>query len=283
MGDASGVPRAARVASSLRRARIGIIGAGTMGQALLQGLLARGVSRTRLIAAEPDVRRRQQAARRFGIRVVAGNRAAAAASDVVILAVKPQQMAQALEELRGALRRHVVISIAAGVTLRWLQARLPGVAVIRVMPNLPATIACAFSAIAPGTRARRRHLAAARAIFEAIGEVVELPERYFDAVTAVSGSGPAYVFFLAQAWEDAARALGLPSTVARRAVRRTLGGSVRVLERDGHSPQELIARVASKRGTTEAALRVLARQRVAARFAQALRAAARRSAQLAWS
>jgi pyrroline-5-carboxylate reductase len=262
---------------------IGIIGSGKMGQALIKGLLAHGVSRRAIRAADESAAIRAQVRRRFRVSVTNRNAAVARQADVLILAVKPQQLPQALAELSPSLgRRQLVISIAAGITLRWLQRRLPGTAVIRVMPNLPATVGCGFAAMAAGRAATPRHRAIARELFEAVGDVVELPERHFNAITAVSGSGPAYVFFLVHAWERAARSLGLPGNVARRAIRRTLDGSLRLLEGSGEPPEVLIAKVASKRGTTEAALKVLGRRRVLAHFIEALQAAARRSKELAW-
>ena len=269
---------------ALRGVRIGFIGAGTMGQALIKGLLTHGVSPKRLAVAEqnPDTRRR--VAQQFHLHVHSQNLHVARDASVIILAVKPQQVPEVVSMLAPHLgRRHLVISIAAGITLRWLKARLPGVPVIRVMPNLPATVAQGFSAITASRDTTSSHRALARAIFSAVGEVVELPERYFDAVTAVSGSGPAYLFYLIQAWEDAARALGLPSAVSANAIRQTLRGSTRLLEVSDEPASTLIARVASKGGTTEAALKVLAKRKVSASFVEALRAAARRSRELSWS
>jgi len=275
-------------ARALRGVRIGIIGTGTMGQALLRGLLAQGIPRRALRAADANPRTRGLVARRFRLPVAADGVAVARRSDLVILAVKPQQFPEVVPPLArhltrpsvGGARRPLVVTIAAGITLRWLQSRLPGVPLIRVMPNLPATVGCGFAALAAGRTATRRHRAMARALFGAVGAVVELPERLLDAVTAVSGSGPAYVFYLAHIWEEAARGLGLPPAVAAEAVRRTLEGSVRLLLASGEPARALIAKVASKGGTTEAALKVLARRRVSAQFAQALRAAARRAREL---
>lgn len=249
-----------------------------MGQALIHGLAHAGVPRRRLLAADPD-RAAQAAARRAGARVVAPS-VLAQDADAVVLAVKPQQMAEALARLGPALRNRLVISIAAGITLRWLHARLPGARIVRVMPNLPSTVGWGFAAIARGRRARRQDVAIARAVFAASGAVCELPERHFDAVTAVSGSGPAYVFWLVEAWQRAAGRLGLPKTVAADAIQRTLEGSSRLLADATVPAATLIARVASKGGTTEAALRVLAQRSAAAAVSDAIRAAARRSRQL---
>ncbi len=266
---------------ALRGKRVGIIGAGKMGQALIKGLLARGVPVRSIGAADTNPATRREVSRRFGVRVSGDSIAVVRRTDIVLLAVKPQQCPGALKAIAAHLtRRQLVISIAAGITLRWLQGRLPGVPIVRVMPNLPATVGCGFSAITLGRSAGARHRAMAAALFEAVGEVVELPERYFDAITAVSGSGPAYVFFLVQAWEEAARRLKLPPAVASRAIRRTLTGGLRLLEGTGDAPGVLIAKVASKGGTTEAALSVLERRRVAAHLVEAVRAAAKRSKEL---
>ncbi|MBI2104503.1 MAG: pyrroline-5-carboxylate reductase [Candidatus Omnitrophica bacterium] len=275
----------------LRGLTIGIIGAGTMGQALLRGLLAQGIPRRALRVADANPQTRRLVERRFRLPVEADGREVARRSDLVILAVKPQQFPEAVPPLArhltrpattrgGGASRPLVVTIAAGITLRWLQVRLPGVPLVRVMPNLPATVGCGFAALAAGRTATRRHRAMARALFGAVGTVVELPERQLDAVTAVSGSGPAYVFYLARIWEEAARKLGLPRAAASEAVRRTLEGSVRLLLASGEPAEALIAKVASKGGTTEAALKVLARRRMPAQFAEALRAAARRSREL---
>lgn len=265
------------MADPLRRRTIGFVGAGTMGQALIRGLAASGVPRARLLAADPD-RRALAAARNAGARSI-GITWLAREADIVVLAVKPQQMAEALARLGPSLRGKLVVSIAAGLTLRWLQARLPRARLIRVMPNLPATVGCGFAALARSRCSRAADVAAARALFAASGQVCELPERMFDAITAVSGSGPAYVFWLVDAWERAAARLGLSSGVARAAIRQTLEGSSRLLAEEVPAAA-LVRRVASKGGTTEAALAVFKTRRMAAAISDALRAAARRSRQL---
>ncbi len=254
-----------------------------MGQAFMKGFLAHGLPRQHLRAADTSPTIRRGVKRQFRIAVDSRTVEAVRGADVVILAVKPQQMAEVVEEIQPILTpRQLVMSIAAGMTLPWLQARLPRQPIVRVMPNLPATVCCGFSAMALGRRASRRHRAVAMALLRSVGEVVELPERYFDAVTAVSGSGPAYVFFLVHVWETAARNLGLPSWVAHRAIRRTLAGSTMLLAMSGEEAHTLMRKVASKGGTTEAALKVLARRRVEAAFVEALEAAARRSKALSW-
>ncbi len=268
-------------APSLRDVTVGVIGTGKMGQAIIKGLMARGLSRRQLVVADPNHKTRRRVARQFHLHVHSDNLHVLHDADVIIVAVKPQQFPELIAQLAPHLtRRHLIVSIAAGITLRWLQTRLPSVTVIRVMPNLPATVGCGFSAIAAGRHAASRHRMVARAIFEAVGDVVELPERYFDSITAVSGSGPAYVFFLVQMWQEAAQSLGLPPTIAAQAIRATLDGSVALLRASRDPAAILINHVASKGGTTEAALKVLRQRRMTRHFIEALRAAARRSKEL---
>ncbi len=281
--DTSHVPRPMSQASTLRGKTIGFIGAGTMGRALITGLIAQELKPRALLAADPRASARRQLGA-LGVCTTRDNCLVACEADVLILAVKPQELPTVFKDVGSCLSpRQLVISIAAGVTLRYLSARLPRVPLVRVMPNLPATVRKGFAAYTLGRHATSRHRAVVQAIFGAVGEVVELPERYLDAITAVSGSGPAYVFLLAQIWEEAALALGLPQAIAKRAVRQTLRGSVELLAVDRLSPQEWIARVASKRGTTEAALRVLEHRHIDRSFVEALAAAARRSKALSWS
>ncbi len=267
----------------LKKQKVGVIGTGKMGQALIGGLLAEGFPRKSVLASECDAKTRSRAAASLKIRVGCDNRLLARKSSVILLAVKPQQFPEAISDIAGQITsRHLVISIAAGIQLGWLQKKLPKAAVIRVMPNLPATVGCGFSAIAAGKRATRHHRQIACELFGAVGEIIELPEHLFDAITAVSGSGPAYVFWLVQAWEKAAVSLGLSPSIARKAVYATLKGSNSLLSRSAADASELIKRVASKGGTTEAALKVLEKNRAQAYFIEALKAAAAKSKQLSW-
>ncbi len=254
-----------------------------MGQALLRGLLATGIPARRLRAADPRASVRRAVAKALRIAVSPDGRAMVRNTNVIVLAVKPQQMADAVAAIAPRVtRRQLVVSIAAGIPVRWFETRLRGIPVIRLMPNLAATRGQAYTAMACGRHATARHRRLAVALCEAVGTAVALPERHFDAITAISGSGPAYVFFLADAWQAAARRLGLPAAVAARAVLQTLHGSLALLA-EGRTPAaRLIHRVASKGGTTEAALRVLARRRVRAHLLEAIAAAARRSRELSW-
>lgn len=265
---------------TLRRKAIGIIGAGHMGQALIRGLLQAGVPSGRVVVVEADTSTRQRVRRAFHVRG-AGLEEVARRCDVIIVAVKPQDLPPVLDQLAQVLRRRgrtpLVISIAAGVKLAALQHRLNRVPVVRVMPNLPAKVGCGISAVATGRAVRPAHLAIAKAIFGCVGEVVELPERLFDAVTAISGSGPAYFFLIFQALRDAGSRAGLPNAIAQRLALRTASGSVELAEAASQDLEDLIAQVASKRGTTEAALQVFRRRKLAQILEAGVAAAARRS------
>lgn len=265
---------------SLRKLRIGIIGAGNMGQALIRGLLRAGVPSGRVVVVEADASTRQRVRRAFRVRG-AGLDEIARRCDVIVIAVKPQDLPPVLDQLARGLRarahKPLVISIAAGVRLAMLEGRLGRVPVVRVMPNLPAKVGCGISALATGRTVGASHLAIARAIFGCVGEVVELPERLFDAVTAISGSGPAYFFLIFKALRDAGSRAGLPNAIAQRLALRTASGSVALAEASSRRLEDLIAQVASKRGTTEAALNVFRRHRLAGSIQAGVAAAVRRS------
>lgn len=262
--------------------RVGMIGCGTMGLAILRGLLeARVVTAAQLLGADPSSEKRA-ALRRLKVRAVPSNRALVQGSDIIILAVKPQEMPNVLQEMKPSLRRtQLVISIAAGRTTRWLEQALgAGQPVVRAMPNTPAQIRQGVTVLCGGRAAKAWHLSASRAIFGALGEVLELPERDFHAVTAMSGSGPAYVFYLMEAMLAAGRKLGLPAAAVEQLVRQTVVGSASLAAQTGEAPAVLRARVTSKGGTTEAALRVFEQSGIQAGVVAGIRAAARRSAQL---
>ena len=267
---------------SVLRQRVGVIGCGTMGAAIVRGLLeARVAAARQLIGADPSPARRATV-RRLGIRTAASNAALVRACDAVVLAVKPQELAAVLAEIAPRLRSsQLVISIAAGRSTRWLEQRLARrQSVIRAMPNTPAQIRQGITVLCRGRAARAAHLAVARRLFGALGETVELPERDFHAVTAISGSGPAYVFLLMEAMLAAGRRLKLPAAALARLVVQTVAGSAALARATGEPPAVLRARVTSKGGTTAAALRAFARARVPAGLVSGMVAAARRSAQL---
>lgn len=262
---------------------IGFIGAGNMAEAIVQGLLEKKLlAANRVFVSDPSAARRELFASRFGVGIADGNAALVNASDVVVLAVKPQVMAAALEPLRGVWRKNqLVISIAAGLRTAQLDAWCgDGPAIIRVMPNTPALVGRGVSAICAGPRASDAQMRMTGELFAAVGVTVQLEEPAMDAVTAVSGSGPAYVFYWIEAMLKAARSQGLDDTTARTLVYQTLSGAAALAEASTDAPEILRARVTSKGGTTEAAVRVLEDRGVGQAMIDAVAAATRRAKEL---
>jgi pyrroline-5-carboxylate reductase len=264
--------------------QIAFIGGGNMARSLIGGLLATGHQRSLLSVAEPYPAQREALQRDFDIRVEADNLKAAAGADVIVLAVKPQVMAEVCRALAdlGSTSSPVFLSIAAGIGLenfaRWLGK---DTAVVRAMPNTPALIgsgACglfANAAVSP----RQRNLA--EQILGAVGDTVWIGEEsQMDVVTAVSGSGPAYFFLLMEAMIDAGIAQGLEPDVARRLVLQTALGAARMAREGSDAPKLLRERVTSPNGTTQAALEVLERQELRTSVAQAIARATERGREL---
>jgi pyrroline-5-carboxylate reductase len=232
--------------------------------------------------ADPRARAKS-IAEEYGVRADTDSAAAAGDADVVIIAVKPQNIRVLLDEIAGAVRPgQTVISVAAGVPTATIEEVLAdGVAVVRVMSNVPVLVDEAMSAIAPGRHAGEEHVAIAERILSHVGRVVHLGEEHLDSVTALSGSGPAYFFLLAEAMIDAGILLGLSRDVATELIIQTMVGSAKMLRDTGRHPVELRESVTSPGGTTIAAIRVLEEERVRAAFLNAIEAAKRRSEELA--
>ena len=260
---------------------LALLGGGRMGEALLGGLIDAGWEPDHLAVAEVDPDRRRVLQERFpGVRVAPSPAWAVADAEVVVLAVKPAVAAEALAQCLPSLGADaLVISIAAGVRLATLDEAVPGRPVVRAMPNTPALVRRAATAIAGGEHAADAHLAEAERVLGAVGIVVRVPESNLDAVTALSGSGPAYVFLVAEALIDAGVLAGLPRDVADRLTRETLLGAAMLLS-DGESPEVLRAAVTSPGGTTAAGLHVLESRGTRAALLDAVRAAAARSHEL---
>ena len=259
-----------------------IIGAGVMGETILAGLVKAGRSPEELVVGEKRAERARELTGTYGVEVLT-NREAVARAEVVALVVKPQDLVAVLDEVAGDLTPgQLVVSLAAGVTIATIEAHVPeGVAVARVMPNTPALVGEGMAAVSPGTHCSEEHLALAADLLRVSGRVVEVPEKQMDAVTAVSGSGPAYLFYVADAMVEAGVHLGLPRDVASELAVQTLVGSALMLRETGDHPAVLRERVTSPAGTTAAALRKLDDHGVRAAFLAALEAARDRSAELA--
>ncbi len=260
---------------------VAILGGGVMGETLVSGLLRAGWSPDEVLVSERRPERAAELADRYGVRTTT-NTDAAASSQTVVLVVKPQDIASLLAEIAGSVRPEaLVVCIAAGITTAFVEERLPaGTAVVRVMPNTPALVDQGMAAISPGTHCDDEHLLRARALLEATGKVVEVPEYHQDAVTAISGSGPAYIFYVVEAMIEAGVLLGLPRTTSTELVVQTLYGAATMLKETGQHPTVLREQVSSPAGTTMAALRQLDDHKVRAAFLTAMEAARDRSREL---
>lgn len=259
-----------------------ILGAGAMGESVLAGLIRSGRPLDALLVGEKRQARARELTETHGVTVV-DNTTAAEQADVLVVAVKPQDVAPLLGEVAGSLRAgQLVVSLAAGVTLATLESLVPeGVAVVRVMPNTPALVGEGMSVMSPGATCTDAQLAEAESLLSACGRVVTLPEKQMDAVTAVSGSGPAYVFLVAEALIEGGVHLGLPRDVATELAVQTLLGSATMLRETSTHPALLREQVTSPGGTTAAALAQLEDHKLRAAFVAATAAARDRSVQLA--
>jgi len=265
---------------------LAVLGAGSMAGAIVRGLIAAGVA-----PASVAVSTRSAASaalwRTEGVRAVAleddpdANAAVARGAGLVLLGVKPVMVVDTLREVAGVLAPDaVVVSVAAGITTATMEAVVPN-PVIRSMPNTPALVRRAVTGVAAGSRAGEAELALARELFAAVGAVVELPEGRIDALSAISGSGPATVYFLVEKLTEAAEALGFGADDARLMAEQTLIGSALLLESTGEEPAELRRRVTSPKGTTERLIAVLDEARLDALFGRAADAAIARARELA--
>lgn len=266
--------------------KLAFIGGGQMAEALLGGLFASRCCETASVRVTDVSRERQDLMKsRFGVQVGADNREAAAWAEVVLLAVKPQMMESVLEELAPVLPGRLVISIAAGWSIRSLGRRFETLGdkaprIVRVMPNTPALVREGISAVACGPGVSEADAALARTLFESVGRVVTVEERLMDAVTGLSGSGPAYVFLAIEALADGGVKMGLPRSVAALLAAQTvLGAAKMVLETEEH-PARLKDRVASPGGTTIAGLHELEQGGLRATLIAAVEAATNRSKEL---
>ena len=260
---------------------IGILGAGKMGEALLSGLLRAGRSPSGLLAVVRRPERAGYLQQAYGVSVVSAAEAAKRA-DTLILTVKPQDMTVLLDEIAPHLPPdRLVISVAAGVTTRAIENRLGAeVPVIRVMSNTPVLVDQAMSVISAGAHAGEEHLARAEELLRPVGKVLRIPESQQDAATALSGSGPAYVYFLVEAMVDAGILLGMPRGTALEMVIQAVYGAATMLRETGEHPVILREAVTSPAGTTIAAIRELERHGVRAAILAAIEAARDRGAEL---
>ncbi|MBV8882399.1 MAG: pyrroline-5-carboxylate reductase [Chroococcidiopsidaceae cyanobacterium CP_BM_RX_35] len=273
-----------------------------MGEALLSRLINKQIYRpSEVLVSEPQQQRRIFLEQQYGVQVTDDNRAVAQAVQVLLLAIKPQvfsAVAQSLQDVVTTLvaqgsgegsslaRRApaqelpLVISIMAGVPLNYLETAFPHLPIIRAMPNTPATVGAGMTAIALGQHTDATHETIARQLFAAVGEVVEIPETLMDAVTGLSGSGPAYVALMVEALADGGVAVGLPRAIAMQLALQTVQGTAQLLQETGMHPAELKDRVTSPGGTTIAGIAALEQAGFRSALIAAVRAAKERAEEL---
>ncbi len=263
--------------------RWGFIGSGKMASALIRGMLRAGLAEpATIVASDPLAAARSHLAQEAGVRVFETNPSVLESSDVVVLAVKPQSMAEVLNQLRDLIgERHLVISIAAGIPIAAIAQVLgPERRIVRVMPNTPALLGAGASAYAMGPRVEAGDEAVVSALLAAVGRAVRVPETMLDAVTGLSGSGPAFVYLMIEALADGGVRVGLPREVASMLAAQTVLGAARMVLETGLHPGVLKDQVTSPGGTTIAGLQALERGGLRGVLIDAVEAAARRSAEL---
>ncbi len=265
--------------------KFGLIGGGVMGEALLSRLISCEIYQpSEVIVSEPLLERRSYLEQEYKILAIADSSMAfAQATEVVFLAIKPQIFSAIAQELAGVIEngsKQLIVSILAGVPLKQLEAAFPGLPVIRAMPNTPATVGAGITAICCGAYTKEKHTEVATKLFSAIGSVVEVPEHLMDAVTGLSGSGPAYVAMMVEALADGGVAAGLPRAIASTLALQTVLGTSRLLQESQMHPAILKDKVTSPGGTTIAGITKLEQAGFRSALIEAVKAATKRSQEL---
>ena len=262
--------------------KIGFIGTGKMGEALIKGILqAKLIPPSRIYASDADISKLKSLEKDYNINTCKDNCDSVINSDIIIIAVKPQTVPEVLSEIRDSIKNQLIISIAAGVPIETFENALPdGTKMVRVMPNIAATVKEAASAISPGSMASKEDAAIVCEIFNAIGKSVILPERLMDAVTGLSGSGPAYIFMIIEALADGGVHEGLDRNTARLLAAQTVLGAARMVLADKMHTAELKDMVTSPGGTTIRGIRVMEERGVRFALMDAVIAACERSREL---
>ncbi len=262
---------------------IGLVGGGQMGEALIRGIINAGLLQAdNVMVAEPDGDRRVYLHKTYSIKVTEDAFELAGSCSILLLAVKPQIMGKVLEQYRNLVTdKHLIISIAAGVTIKTIETILGGEAkIVRVMPNTPALVLEGASALSPNSRVSGEDMEAAMQIFSAVGTCVQVNESLLDAVTGLSGSGPGYIFAFVEALVDGGVLAGLPRPVAQKLVLQTVYGSAKMAMETGEAPAVLKGHVTSPGGTTITGLQVLEEAGFRGTVMAAVEAATERSREL---
>lgn len=261
--------------------KLAFIGAGAMAEAIVAGLIANGVAGEKIVVSDPDPARRQHMQEQYGVEATADNRRAVTGAEIVVLAVKPLVLPAVLEELALSSPDVLFVSVVAGKDTAFIESRLQGqVRVIRAMPNTPALVGAGATALARGKYATSADMEKAGRIFNCVGLTVEVPESLMDAVTGLSGSGPAYVFLLLEALADGGVMMGLPRDLALKLAAQTMMGAARMVLETGIAPALLKEKVTTPGGTTIHGLYRLEAGGVRAAIMEAVRAATERARNL---
>jgi pyrroline-5-carboxylate reductase len=263
--------------------KIAFLGTGNMAEALVKGLLRAGsAAKEEVVCAEPRAARRDEIAQRYGVKVTDDNRAAAEECDILLLSVKPQTMDALLEEIAPAIdHKKLVVSIAAGISIAAIARKLgAGVRIVRTMPNTPALVGAGATALARGSHATDADLAEVKRLFEAVGIAHVVDEHHLDAVTGLSGSGPAFIFVAIEALADGGVKVGLARPIALALAAQTVLGSAKLILETGAHPGQLKDQVTSPGGTAIAGVHAMEVAGVRAGLIAAVEAATRRSHEL---
>jgi len=268
----------------LKNKKLVFIGAGNMAEALVRGILKRGdlIEKNNLLVTDVDLKRLKFFKEELGVKGISDNKKGVKEADIIILSIKPQIMANVLTEISSLLNpSQEIISIAAGITTKFIESKLlKEIPVIRVMPNTPALVGHGVAGICKGRYAKDEDLEIAKVIFEAVGKVVIVKEGLMDAVTSLSGCGPAYIFTLVEVLTCAGVSLGLPRDISLTLTLETVAGAVKMLKETNQHPAVLRDKVTSPGGATIVALNVLEERGIRAAFLQAVSAAANRLKEL---
>ena len=262
--------------------KIAFLGGGNMASALIGGLIAKGSDARSISVVEMSPAAREKLGARYPVHLSTAPDAAMQGADVLVLAVKPQDMKAALASISGNIEGKLVVSIAAGITLKALSRWLGGHRkIVRCMPNTPALIGAGITGLFAAAEVSAEERKQAETILRAVGEVVWMPEeRLLDPVTAVSASGPAYVFWFIEQLAASAEKLGIPKDAALKMAKQTVLGAAQLASQSAESPATLRKNVTSKGGTTEAALKVFDEAKLAEHFARAVAAASKRGEEM---
>lgn len=260
---------------------IAFIGAGNMAEAIIGGVLGSGLTeKNNIIANDIKKERLDYLLNKYGIKTETDPENAVKKANIIVLSVKPQNIKEVLKEIKDVLKGKMVISIAAGITTETIEKEIGEIPVIRVMPNTPALIKKGMAAISKGRYASYMEEEIALSIFRSVGKAVTIDEKYLDIVTAISGSGPGYIFYIMEAMIEAGVRQGLPRDTAKTLVLQTISGSAELALNSGKEPEELRKSVCSPGGTTLAGLKVMEERSLHEILISAVESACKRSKEL---